>query len=151
MPTSTRRQQRVPPATGRGSEPKQAADGEDRVSAPPVGEPVKQNPRGRGVSKDARGIDVTILDRKFRIACSQEEEAGLLRAVEYLDAKMREIRDGGKPQGMERIAVTAALNIAHELLTVRVGGSFDIGSFKRRITSMAATLEEALSVQDKLF
>ena len=71
--------------------------------------------------------------------------------MEYLDAKMREIRDGGKAQGMERIAVTAALNIAHELLTVRVGGSFDIGSFKRRITSMAATLDEALSVQDKLF
>ena len=75
----------------------------------------------------------------------------MLRAVEYLDAKMREIRDSGKANGMERIAVTAALNIAHELLTIRVGGPFDIGSFKRRINSMAATLDEALSVQDKLF
>jgi cell division protein ZapA len=64
---------------------------------------------------------------------------------------MREIRDSGKANSMERIAVTAALNLAHELLTIRVGGAFDIGSFKRRMNSMAATIDEALSAQDKLF
>jgi cell division protein ZapA len=103
------------------------------------------------VKKDTAGIDVTILDRKFRIPCSEQEKAGLLSAVEYLDAKMREIRDSGKANGTERVAVTAALNIAHELLTMRVGGAFDIGSYKRRMSLMAATIDEALSAQDKLF
>ncbi len=57
----------------------------------------------------------------MRIACSEEEKADLLKAVEYLDSKMREIRDGGKVIGVERIAIMAALNIAHELLTMRAG------------------------------
>ena len=53
----------------------------------------------------------------MRIACSEEEKADLLKAVEYLDGKMREIRDAGKVIGVERIAIMAALNITHELLT----------------------------------
>ena len=44
-----------------------------------------------------------------------------MKAVEYLDRKMREIRDAGKVIGVERIAIMAALNITHELLTMRAG------------------------------
>jgi cell division protein ZapA len=53
--------------------------------------------------------------------------------VEYLDAKMREIRDAGKVVGNERIAITAALNITHELMSIRMGDGFDLGSVKRRM------------------
>jgi cell division protein ZapA len=63
---------------------------------------------------------------------------------------MREIRDGGKVIGTERIAIMAALNIAHELLTMQVGG-FDVGEFKRRMQRMAATIDEALAAQNELF
>jgi len=103
------------------------------------------------VTREAAGIEVSILDRSFRIACSEDEQAGLRQAVEYLDRKMREIRDGGKVIGHERIAIMAALNIAHELLAVRVGGGFDIGELKRRMDSMAATIDEAMSAQNPLF
>jgi cell division protein ZapA len=94
---------------------------------------------------------VTILDRKFRIACSEEEEAGLREAVEYVDSRMREIRDTSKIAGHERIAVMAALNIAHELLTLRLGNGFDLGGFRRKMRSMAATIDAAMSSQDELF
>lgn len=103
------------------------------------------------MTREAAGIEVSILDRSFRIACSEEEEARLRQAVEYLDRKMREIRDAGKVVGHERIAVMAALNIAHELLSVRLGGGFDIGELKRRMDSMAATIDEAMSTQNELF
>ena len=73
------------------------------------------------------------------------------QAVDYLDAKMREIRDAGKVVGHERIAIMAALNITHELLTLRLSDGFDMGSFKRRMRQMAASIDEAMSVQDKLF
>jgi cell division protein ZapA len=94
---------------------------------------------------------VSILDRKLRIACTEQEEAGLRQAVEYLDRKMREIRDIGKVSGHERIAVMAALNIAHELLSLRVGSGFDMGQFKRRMHAMAAAIDEAMSAQNQLF
>jgi cell division protein ZapA len=63
---------------------------------------------------------------------------------------MREIRDAGKVVGIERIAVMAALNIAHELLSVRLGG-FDVGEFKRKMHNLTAKIDEALAAQNELF
>ena len=103
------------------------------------------------MTSEVPGIEVSILERSFRIACSEEEEAGLRQAVDYLDRKMREIRDSGKVVGHERIAIMAALNSAHELLAVREGGGFDIGELKRRMNSMAAALDAAMSAQNELF
>jgi cell division protein ZapA len=99
---------------------------------------------------EVKGIDVSIMGREFRVACPEDEQEELLSSVSYLDRKMREIRDSGKVIGVERIAIMAALNIAHELLTTRTGG-FDIGDFKRRIGSMQEQLDQAMLDQEKLF
>ncbi|MDJ0832525.1 MAG: cell division protein ZapA [Gammaproteobacteria bacterium] len=61
-------------------------------------------------------INVSILDKEYKIACPAGEQSALLASAEYLDSKMREVRDGGTIIGSERIAVITALNIAHELL-----------------------------------
>jgi cell division protein ZapA len=98
-----------------------------------------------------RGLDITILGREFRVACSAEEETDLLKAASYLDKKMREIRDGAKVIGIERIAIMAALNIAHELLSNPNKPAFDMSEFKRRMASMQAAIDEAVSDQNKLF
>jgi cell division protein ZapA len=97
-----------------------------------------------------QGVDVNIMGREFKVACSDDEREGLITAVNYLDKKMREIRDTGKVVGVERIAIMAALNLAHELLTTRSGG-FDIGDFKRRIVSMQEQIDEAVAEQNNLF
>ncbi len=96
-------------------------------------------------------LDIKILDRELRVACPEDERAELLDAVAYLDKRMREIRDAGKITSVERIAIMAALNIAHELLTTRLGSGFDMGEFKRRIQSMQATIDATLAEQDELF
>lgn len=102
------------------------------------------------MSREAPGMDVTILGRQFRVACTEDEKQELLKAVSYLDGKMREIRDGGKVIGVERIAIMAALNMAHELMSVRVDG-VDLGEVRRRMTEMRAMIDEVLSAQDDLF
>ncbi|MBM4200043.1 MAG: cell division protein ZapA [Gammaproteobacteria bacterium] len=61
-------------------------------------------------------IKVQILGKEYPVACSPEEQHELLIAARYLDEKMRLIRDTGRVIGTERIAVMAALNIAHEFL-----------------------------------
>lgn len=99
---------------------------------------------------EVRGVDVSIMGREFTISCTDEERASLIDAVNYLDKKMREIRDSGKVVGTERIAVMAALNITHELLNASSGG-FDIGNFKRKIGHMQAQIDEALAEQNQLF
>jgi cell division protein ZapA len=71
--------------------------------------------------------------------------------VEYLDAKMRDIRSDGKVIGNERIAIMAALNIAHEYLSMRITPGFDIGEFRRRMKSMAASVDSIMATQENLF
>jgi len=99
----------------------------------------------------AKTVEVELLGRTYRVACEDNEREGLMQAVAYLDGKMNEIRRAGKVMGAERIAVMAALNVAHELLSVRLGAGFDLGQAKRRISEIESRLEEAIAKQEKLF
>ena len=83
----------------------------------------------------SKAVDVNIMGREFTVSCTDEERPGLINAVNFLDKKMRDIRDGGKIIGVERIAIMAALNLAHELLNTK-SGSLDVGDIKRRISQM---------------
>jgi cell division protein ZapA len=100
---------------------------------------------------ELKPLDVTIMGREFRIACKEEERQQLLDAVAFLERRMREVKESGKVVGTERIALIAALQIAHEFLSTRVSGKFDLGEIRRRINAMQETLDRALSEQDELF
>jgi len=106
-------------------------------------------------------LDVTILGREFTVACGEGERADLTEAVAYLDRQMRDIRDRGKVTGVDRIAVMAALNIAHDLLRERKatgtgamtggGDAVDGDGARRRIHAMRSAIEQTLAGQEKLF
>ena len=100
---------------------------------------------------ESKSLQITIMGRDFRVACAEHEQAGLLQAVDSLNKKMLEIRDSGKVIGLERIAIMAALNIAHEFLSVKVGGGFDMAELKRRMNNMETVIDQAMSEQAKLF
>jgi cell division protein ZapA len=97
----------------------------------------------------ARSIEISILGRAYKVACSREEEPALIAAADYLDAKMREIRDSGKVIGAERIAIMAGLNLAHDLLTRGGGGLVD--EARSRLKHCNALLDSVLEDQDQLF
>jgi cell division protein ZapA len=97
----------------------------------------------------SKTIDVIIMGREFTVACTDEERAGLLEAVNYLNKKMQDIRDTGKVVGIDRIAIMAALNLSHELLHTKTG-DVDIGDYKRRINTMQNQIDEAMASQTKL-
>lgn len=98
----------------------------------------------------ARTIEINLLGRTFKVPCRKEEEAQLVAAVEYLDGKMREIRETSKVIGVERIAMMAGLNIAHELL-FSGGGNPREPEYRAQLAAMEAELDRALADQDKLF
>ncbi len=64
-------------------------------------------------------VSVRVLEKEYQIVCPAEERSDLLDSAEFLNARMREIRDSGKVVGVERIAVIAALNMANELIRLR--------------------------------
>jgi cell division protein ZapA len=97
----------------------------------------------------AKSVDVQIMGREFTVSCTDDERQGLLDAVNYLDKKMRDIRDSGKVVGVERIAIMAALNLSHEVLNTK-SGDIDIGDYKRRINAMQNQIDDVIAEQNKL-
>ena len=109
------------------------------------------------MSGEPNFLDVKIMGREYRVACSPEERDGLLAAVDLVDNKMREIAQRTKNTIAERVAVMAALNIAHEYLSGSAGGpqkdlaeAIDTSDAKRIIKSMGARIDTVLAPQQQL-
>ena len=104
-------------------------------------------------TRERGALTLSLLGREFRVACPEGEERQLLASAEYLNRKLKEVRDTGKVVGNERIAIMAALNIAHEFMSNRSSApSVDGAAFRRRITAMQEILDSALAAdQEKLF
>ena len=97
-------------------------------------------------------LDIHLQGREFRVACAPEEKEALLAAVAFLDARMAEIARKTKSTG-ERLAVMTALNLAHELTSLKKlpAQPLDVTELKRRIGAMEARLDAALVEQERLF
>ena len=67
------------------------------------------------MSKPLQPVTLNIHGKEYRIACADNERDTLLQAAQLLDLQMRKIHETGKVSGSDRIAVMAALNIAHDL------------------------------------
>nr|WP_294840707.1 cell division protein ZapA [uncultured Methylotenera sp.] len=95
---------------------------------------------------EIKGVDVNIMGRDFTVSCTDEERPGLLNAVNFLDKKMRDIRDSGKVIGVERIAIMTALNLSYELLNSK-SGDVNVGDIKRRISMMQDQIDQACELK----
>lgn len=102
------------------------------------------------MSEDVSRVSVRILDKDYQIACPPEERSGLLDAAEFLNTKMREVRDGGRVVGLDRIAVMVALNLADELLQERGAAQAIDEDVNHRLQTLRERLEVALSESRQL-
>jgi len=93
---------------------------------------------------DNNAINISIMGKDYLVACDEDEKQELLRSADYLNRKMCEIRDSGKIIGTDRIAVMAALNIAHELLNQDSGENVTQSAVRDRIMSLSNKIEDAL-------
>jgi cell division protein ZapA len=89
-------------------------------------------------------VSVRILEKEYQFACPASERNDLLNAAEFLNAKMRQIRDTGKVVGLDRTAIMAALNLANELLKSRTHEDLMDTDLELRIKTMRQRVESAL-------
>ena len=97
------------------------------------------------MTADASRVSVRILEKEYHVACPAEERAALLDSAEYLNRKMREIRDSGKVVGLDRIAVMAALNITNDLLLSRGRDEGTETDLAVRLKTLRERVESALT------
>jgi len=98
----------------------------------------------------AKTLELSILDRDYRINCPDGAEDQLRDAARFLNEKMLEIKNAsstaGKVLGTDRVAVIAALNITHQLLQLQ----HDQSQHNQQLDKINQLLDEALEKDSQL-
>lgn len=85
-------------------------------------------------------VNIRILDREYTVGVAAEERESLLAAAKLLDSRMREVRGANRMAAIDRVAVLAALNLAHELQQLRN----DTGALDRELERTLDNLQRKL-------
>lgn len=97
------------------------------------------------MSKEQNAVKIHILEKEYLVACADEERDALEASAKYLGDKMAEIRGAGKVVGVDRIAVMAGLNLAHEAIEAGGAGGDAPNSAGTRLRKLNASIEKTLS------
>ena len=89
-------------------------------------------------------VSVHILDREYTVGVEAGERSSLMAAAKLLDSKMREVRGSNKMAAVDRVAVLAALNLAHELQQLRDQAGAREREIARVIEDLNLRLDRAL-------
>jgi cell division protein ZapA len=92
-------------------------------------------------------VTLKILDKEYRVACQPDEKDSLTASAKFLTTRLNEIKSKGSIIGAERIAIMAALNISHELLT---GESLvnEYNDIEQRIDGLSEKIQSTISAID---
>ncbi|HET7656210.1 MAG TPA: cell division protein ZapA [Luteimonas sp.] len=71
------------------------------------------------MSNASEPVSIRLLDREYTVGVEPSGRESLIAAARVLEDKMREIRGGNRMAAVDRVAVLAALNLAHELQQLR--------------------------------
>ncbi len=93
---------------------------------------------------------VNILGKEYQVACPDEEREALITSARMVHQNMEKIRATGKVVGLDRVAVMAALNLAHELLTLQQDEGHDSEKFNDKIVQLSERVSAFLDEDRQL-
>ena len=89
-------------------------------------------------------LTVKILAKEYQISCPSGSELELQNAVNYLDEKMTEIRNNGRIISFEGMLITAAINLAYEVVQQHIKQSTENKNLAANLSSLENKLNTAL-------
>ena len=89
-------------------------------------------------------VSVHILDREYTVGVAADERSSLMAAAKLLDSRMREVRGSIRMAAVDRVAVLAALNLAHELQQLRDEQQARNREVERTLQDLHRKLDSAL-------
>ena len=96
------------------------------------------------MSQKPQPVSPTIMGKEYKIACDPDEQDDLIRSAHQLDAQMSKMRDAGKVSGSDRIAVMAALNLAHELQLIKTQNALLTRNLNECLVKLSQKIENVL-------
>ena len=97
------------------------------------------------MNKESDAVKIQILDKEYLVTCPEDERDELIASARHLSDKMSEIRSSGKVVGIDRIAVMAGLNLAHDAVKSGCLGGEHMQSTVNRLSELNSRLEETLT------
>ncbi|KHD05464.1 hypothetical protein PN36_04930 [Candidatus Thiomargarita nelsonii] len=89
-------------------------------------------------------VNLHILEKDYVVACPEEERDTLMASAQYLNEKVKEVRDAGKVISTERMLVISALNIIHEYLHYKQEKEQYRDTFNHEIARLQEKIDMAL-------
>lgn len=97
------------------------------------------------MSEETIPVTVRILDKEYKISCPEGEHDALIASAKHVDTSMKKIREGGKTLSNDRVAVMAAINIAHELVNAESEPQLD-SNMSARIDALQQSVDDVLNI-----
>ena len=95
------------------------------------------------MSKDTIPVTVRILEKEYKISCPEGEHESLLISAKSVNESMQKVREGGKALSADRVAVMAAINIAHDLIKSNNEPKVD-SEISKRIDVLQQSIDQVL-------
>ena len=92
-------------------------------------------------------VSVRLLDREYTVGVVPDERESLMAAAKLLDSRMRDVRGSNRMAAVDRVAVLAALNLAHELQQLRTEGEQRDREMARLIEDLQRKLDELIDAR----
>ncbi len=92
-------------------------------------------------------VSIKILGKDYKVVCSEGEKDTLMQSAQELDEQMRKIRDSGKVNGADRIAVMAALNLTHDLRQPKSVQKSEEKDISIQLANLRHKIENTLKIQ----
>lgn len=96
-------------------------------------------------NSELKTVTIQILNRDYQVNCPTGAEAELKQAAQYLSQKMVDIQSKTRQVGTERVAIMAALNIAHELISQNEGKEAYVLNISEKIERLTNKLANSLT------
>jgi len=90
-------------------------------------------------------VSIHIMGNEYHVASPEDEIPKLEEAARALDKRMKDIKEGGRVMGLEKVAVMAALNLSYELLHGDHTSAEESKEIDVRIQSLQEKIDSALA------
>ncbi|MEX1220921.1 cell division protein ZapA [Pseudidiomarina planktonica] len=95
----------------------------------------------------ARAMDITLMERSYRVSCPAGQEVALQQAADKLNERLQQTKTVTKLTNPEQIAVMTSLNLCHEWMQQESEQTKRIKALEEKISLLQETLEQVMAEQ----
>ena len=92
-----------------------------------------------------KSVSIHIMGNEYHVSSPENEIEKLEDAARSLDKRMKEIKEGGRIMGLERVAVMAALNLSYELMHGESSSAEETAEIDLRLQKLTEKIDSALA------